>query len=323
IQNLDSLPFPAFHLIPFKEYNFRFPVPGLGALPAVNIMTSRGCPFDCNFCATPVNWGRHVRMRSPENVVDEIEFLAREYRVKVIFFFDDTFNANPRRVEAICDLILERNLDIHWKCDVRMDLIDRPLLVKMKKAGLFHLSFGLEAGSERIRNEIVHKKVDTTDFHNLVRWCQELEIIPNVFWEEAQQTIAIIEQYGTGIEASIAILHVYPGTPLEKTARETGVLPEDFSWSQRHRSGIITLPLAQGDVPLFKDRLSWAQISELVFRWSFSGGQVSIWLKVPRVISNIRSWGDLGRYLVMAWVYGKLKFQNLLGRSKKPKKRSA
>ena len=107
ILELDSLPYPAFHLIPFERYNFKFEVPGKGLLPAVNLMSSRGCPFECNFCATPINWGRHVRMRSPENVVQEIETLIERYGVKVIFFFDDTFNASPKRLERICDLILE------------------------------------------------------------------------------------------------------------------------------------------------------------------------------------------------------------------------
>jgi radical SAM superfamily enzyme YgiQ (UPF0313 family) len=322
IKDLDILPNPAFHLVSFEDYNFKFPVPGKGELPAVNIMSSRGCPFKCNFCATPINWGRNVRMRSPEEVVDEIEGLIERYGVKIIFFFDDTFNVNTKRVEKICDLIIERNLDIFWKCDVRIDLIDLPLLTKMKQAGLFHLSFGLEAASERVRNEIIDKKVDIDDFHNLVKWCQELDIIPNVFfiyshptetWEEAQETIRIIEQYGDGIEASIAILHIYPGTPLEEMARENGVLPQDFSWVKKSHGKIITLPTAQGDVPLYIDKLTWSQVSELIFRWSLSGGQSSILRKIPRVISNIRSFGDIARYTVMAWVYAKLKIKKIFG----------
>lgn len=320
IQNLDKLPFPAFELIPFEEYNFKFLVPGRGELPAVNLMTSRGCPFNCNFCATPINWGRHVRMRSPENVIAEIEQRVEKYNAQVIFFFDDTFNANPERVERICDLLLERKLDVYWKCDVRMDLISKPLLAKMKEAGLFHLSFGLESGSERVRNQIISKKVDVKDLHNVIRWCQELAIVPNVFfifshptetWEEAQETIHIIEQYKNSIQASVAILHVYPGTPLEKTAKETGVLPEDFSWTKKYRKTIITLPTVQGDVPLFKDKLTWAQISELLFRWSLSGGTFSIYRKIPRIISNIRSGGDFIRYAVMAWIYLKLKLKRI------------
>jgi radical SAM superfamily enzyme YgiQ (UPF0313 family) len=190
----------------------------------------------------------------------------------------------------------------------------------MKKAGLFHLSFGIEAGSERVRNTIVNKKIDIEDFYSLVEWCNELAIIPNAFfifshptetWEEAQETIRIIERYKDRIEASIAILHVYPGTPLEKTAMEMGVLPEDFTWTKRYRTGIITLPAAQGDVPLFIDKLTWAQVSELVFRWSLSGGRASILRKIPQIITNIRSLGDVKRYTIMAIVYFKLKVKKI------------
>ena len=323
VLDLDALPFPAFHLVPFEKYNFRIEVPGRGPLQAVNIMASRGCPFDCNFCATPINWGRHVRMRSPENVVREIEEHVRERGARVIFFYDDTFNASPQRVERICDLILERKLDIFWRAEVRLDLIDRPLLEKMKRAGLFHISFGIEAGSERVRREIIHKRIEIRDFHNLVGWCMELGIIPNVFfifshptetWEEAQETVSIIERYRGRVEASVAVLHVYPGTPLEKTAFETGLLPRDFTWTKRYRSGIVTLPTAQGDVPLFLDKLSWAQTSELLFRWSMSGGNVSLLRKAPRALRHIRSFGELRRYAIMAFVLIKLKVRKLVGK---------
>ena len=184
-------------------------------------------------------------------------------------------------------------------------------------------SVGLEAASERVRNQVKGKKLHLEDFHNRVRWCQELEVIPNAFfifshptetWEEAQETIRIIERDGEGIEASIAILHIYPGTPLEKTAKQEGVLPPDFSWVKKHPSKIITLPAAQGDVPLYKDRLTWTQISELIFRWSLSKEKASVIRKVPQVIANIRSWGDLPRYAVMAWVYAKLKVKRLFGK---------
>jgi len=198
------------------------------------MITSRGCPYSCNFCLTPAFWGRKVRARSPSNVISEIEYLIREYDVRSIFFCDDTFNSSPERVEEICDLMLERRLNIFWKCDIQLNLIDKPLLEKMKKAGLFHLSFGLEAGSERVRNEIVNKRIETEAFHRLIQWCLELNIVANPFfifshptetWEEAEETVKIIESYGDRIEARIALCHIYPGTSLEKTAREMGVLP--------------------------------------------------------------------------------------------------
>lgn len=323
IFNLDSLPFPAFHLIPFEKYNFRVEVPGRGLLPAINIMTSRGCPFNCNFCATPINWGREVRTRSPRNVVREIESHIRDFGVRAVHFYDDTFNLSRKRMEEMSNLILERKLPIFWQCEIRIDLMTKPLLARMKEAGLFYVSFGVEAGSERVRNSIVNKKVSLKDFENVVSWCRELEIVPNAFfifshptetWEEAQETIRLIERYKDAVEASIAILHVYPGTPLERTAREIGLLPPDFSWTKRHSPKIITLPTAQGDVPLFLDKLTWAQVSELLFRWSFSGGRISIARKIPRVLANIRSWGDMKRYMVMALTFAKLKLGKLFKR---------
>ena len=243
ITNLDGLPFPAFHLVPFDKYNFKIDVPGRGPLPAVNIMTSRGCPFNCNFCATPINWGRAVRMRTTDNVIAEIESHVEKLGARVIFFYDDTFNVSVRRVEEICRKMIERRLDVFWRAEIRLDLMTKPLLARMKEAGLFHVSFGIEAGSERVRNSVIDKRISIEDFHNVVAWCRELEIIPNVFfifshptetWEEAQETIRLIERYRNEVEASVAILHIYPGTPLEATAKEIGRLPADFSWSERH-----------------------------------------------------------------------------------------
>jgi hypothetical protein len=240
----------------------------------------------------------------------------KKYGVRVIFFFDDTLNASPRRLERICDLIIERHLNIFWKCDIRIDIISRSLLEKMKEAGLFHLSFGLEAGSKRIRDEIINKKIHLKDFHNVVQWCLELGIVPNPFfifshptetWEEAQETIRIIEQYQDDIEGSIAILHIYPGTPLEKTAQDRGILPQDFTWTKRYRSKIITLPTAQGDVPLFLDKLTWSQVSELVFRWSFTSEKAKIFHKLPQTVAKIRSIADIKRYAIMAFIYLKVR----------------
>jgi len=320
ITNLDGLPFPAFHLVPFDKYNFKIDVPGHGPLQAVNVMTSRGCPFNCNFCATPINWGRAVRMRTTDNVVAEIEEHVEKRGARVIFFYDDTFNVSVRRVEEICRKMIERRLDVFWRAEIRLDLMTKPLLARMKQAGLFHVSFGIEAGSERVRNSVIDKRIKIEDFHNAIAWCRELEIIPNVFfifshptetWEEAQETIGLIERYRNEVEASVAVLHIYPGTPLEATAKEIGRLPVDFSWSERHSPKIVTLPTAQGDVPLFLDKLTWSQVSELLFRWSFSGGNVSIARKLPRVIANIRSFEDIKRYAVMALVYLRLKLKRL------------
>ncbi|MFQ6108415.1 MAG: B12-binding domain-containing radical SAM protein [Candidatus Aminicenantales bacterium] len=317
IQNLDSLPFPAFHLIPFEKYRFSLDVPERGRLPASNMITSRGCPFSCNFCVTPSFWGRRVRARSPSSVIAEIEHLVQECGVRAIFFCDDTFNSIPERAAQICDLMIERRLNIFWKCDIHVNSVDRPLLEKMKKAGLFHLSFGLEAGSERVRSEVINKRIDLSAFERLIRWCEELSIIPNPFFilshptetrEEAGETIRIIESYGGRIESSIALLHVYPGTALEKTARAKGVLPPGFSWSRKNHP-VHTLPAVQGDVPLFVDKLTWLQIGGLLFRWSSTGARYSILEKLPRALAGIRTLRDVKTYTAILVGFGKMRIK--------------
>ena len=193
----------------------------------------------------------------------------------------------------------------------------------MVRSGLYYLSFGVEAGSERVRKEIIRKNVDIEQVRRTIKWAKELGITPNPFfifshptetWEEAQETIRLIEEFSSDCDISVSILHVYPGTDLEKTAKKLGILPEDFTWTRRRDPRIITLPAAQGDVPLFKHLLSWAQISELVFRWNLAQKKVSVWRKAIQAIKNIRTWKDIPRYAVMFYVYVKLKVKKALGK---------
>jgi anaerobic magnesium-protoporphyrin IX monomethyl ester cyclase len=318
IKDLNDLPYPARHLVPLDKYNFQMDVPGMGMIPASSVITSRGCPFSCTFCATPGNWGRKVRAHSPEYVLDEIQFCIDKYGAKAIWFYDDIFNFNPKRVNEICDLILKRKMDFKWFCEIRVDVMTKPLLEKMASAGLFHLGFGVEAGSERVRKQIIDKKLDLDQARNVVNWSNEVGVVPNPFfifshptetWEEAQETIQIMEEFKDKTEQSIAIMHVYPGTPLEKTAREMGLLPPDFTWTRKYDRRIITLPAAQGDVPLFIDKLNWWQISELLFRWSdFRRKKYRIWNKIPKAVQSIHSFGDFKRYFIMFLVYMKVKW---------------
>jgi radical SAM superfamily enzyme YgiQ (UPF0313 family) len=316
IEDLDSLPLPSRHLLPYEKYNLYMDVRNEGRFKVANLITSRGCPFNCNFCATPINWGRRVRMRTPENIISEIELVMEKYGAKYIWFFDDTFNANTKRVDEFCDLVIRKKLNIYWSCEVRVDLLNKFVLEKMKESGLYFLSFGIEAGSERVRKEIINKNIDIDHVEKVVNWCNELGIISNVFfifshptetWEEAQETIALMERFKSRVELSSAILHIYPGTPLEKYAYKIKLLPENFTWTRKRHPGVITLPAAQGDVPLFKDKLSWAQISELVFQWLKARGKISVFRKIPKVIFNIKSLKDVERYLIMAFVYIKVK----------------
>jgi len=329
IEDLDTLPFPARHLVPMDKYHFTVQTADGRKRKAQNIMTSRGCPFDCYFCATPANWGRRVRGNSPERVLAEIEHLIDAYGAEFIWFYDDTLNYDPRRLHRIMDMILERKLNIKFCNEFRIDLVDKPLLAKMVEAGLVWGHFGVEAGAERVRKEIVGKAFDIEQAYDFVRWAKELDFVPDAFiiyshhtetWEEAQDTIRIIEglkAINPKTEISTSILHVYPGTPLELIAKREGIIPQDFSWAEKKdMRRVPLLPAAQGDVPLFKDRLTWFQIANLIMRGADSGKRVLSPSKWRSLLMGLFSGGHLGVYIVFFLVWTKYRIKRLLGKSK-------
>ena len=138
IKPLDILPFPDRSLVPmeiFKAIGNKFRAGG--------IISSRGCPWTCNFCYSPQLWGPGV-YRSSQSVVDEIEHLVDVYGINSIRFEDDTFTTNKQRVIAICDEIKKRHLKIEWEARTRIDLADEDMFVRMSDAGLLHLQVGVE-----------------------------------------------------------------------------------------------------------------------------------------------------------------------------------
>ena len=314
IENLDPLPFPAKHLIPMERYDFLWPVDGT-LLRATNIITSRGCPFNCNFCPTPLTWGRQVRGYSPARVVDEIRWNRDKFGAELLWFFDDTFNYNIKRTEELCRLIIREKMDIRFVAEVRIDILSRDLLALMRDAGVQYISFGVEAGSERVRRDIVHKNISNAQVFQTVDWARQLDIKATAFfifshpsetWAEAQESLDIIERIKDKADITVSILHIYPGTELETYAKEKQLLPADFSWT-RHDRRVETLPAAQGDVPLFKEQFTWAQIGELILKWSVGSKKISLWKKIPDVLRSIRSGRDIYKYLIIGLVYLRIK----------------
>ena len=173
IQDLDSLPFPARHLLPMDAYFAAVkenPLRGEISKPWTTMITSRGCPYNCVFCANHNVTGRQWRGRSPENVVDEIEQLVRTYHIKQIDFYDDNMTLNKKRMETICDLIVKRGLDIEWYTPngVRADTLDENLLTKMRKSGCKKIRIAPESGVQRVVNQIIKKDLNLKDVEKAV-----------------------------------------------------------------------------------------------------------------------------------------------------------
>ena len=165
IEDLDTLPFPARHLLPMRVYAEAVkqnPLRGEITKPYTIVITSRGCPFSCVFCTHCIVWGKKWRPRSPQNVVDEVEHLIKIYGIKQIDFADDNMTWSRERMAQICDLIVERGLKFEWFTPngVRADTLDEELLRKMKRAGCKKIRVAPESGVQRVVTEIAKKNLE-------------------------------------------------------------------------------------------------------------------------------------------------------------------
>lgn len=145
IQDLDSLPYPSFELFKMNRY------------PMHRVVTSRGCPYKCVFCNSSSIWLGKWRKREPEKVVEEIEYLMKNYKKKPFFFNDNSFNVDLKRVESFCNTILHRKLKFLWTTPVRVEIITNEVALLMKKSGCYNVGIGIESANNSILNAIQKK----------------------------------------------------------------------------------------------------------------------------------------------------------------------
>ena len=224
IEDLDALPFPARHLWPMEKLREHEDILYLAA--------SRGCVYWCEFCTTVRMHGRKYRMRSPKNVVDELEFLHRTYKVTKFTFCDDAFTVDQPRTEEICREIQNRNLRIEWNCGTRVDMLTKELLKKMKEAGCVSVWSGVESGSQQVL-DAMKKGISPELTTQVFEWIREagLKTVPNVILgfpsetkETAWQTIKFIEKISPDDVGFYNVATPFPGTPLYDTVIEKGWL---------------------------------------------------------------------------------------------------
>ncbi|MDP2946749.1 MAG: radical SAM protein [Nanoarchaeota archaeon] len=171
IENLDKLPFPAYELLPMDRYKYSSSdLPQ----PFSIMLTSRGCPFSCSFCLKTMSKGDYM-VRSSENVVDEIEYLVKNFKIKSIFFQDWEFTINKKRVEQICDSIINKEIKVFWGCNARANDLSEELVGKMKKAGCVRINIGFESGSQKILDNI-NKGIKIKELEQAIKICRENNI---------------------------------------------------------------------------------------------------------------------------------------------------
>ncbi|RLE49825.1 MAG: B12-binding domain-containing radical SAM protein [Candidatus Methanomethylicota archaeon] len=233
IEDLDSLPFPARHLLPMERYM----VFGKQTLLA-NIMSSRGCPYNCIFCSSSLMFGKKFRGRSPGNVVDEIEELVDKYKVKHIEFADDNFTFDQKRAINIAKEILRRGLNIAFACGARVDNLSRELLYWLKKAGCNMIYVGIESGVQRVLNAL-RKGIKIEQIVKAVKMIKEVGIevtgsfvigAPGETREDVKQTIKFAKKLDLDF-AQFTVITPYPGTYIYEYAKREGLLLTN-DWSK-------------------------------------------------------------------------------------------
>ncbi len=240
IENLDTLPFPAWHLLSMEKYF------GLKASHGdcrrkrfSPIITSRGCPAQCSFCSAYAVWGRGFRYRSAENVIGELKQLKQLYGIEEIMFEDDNLTLNPQRAEEIFDLMINERLNMEWDTPngIAAWTLNENLIDKMKESGCRNLNFALESGNQHVLDTVIKKPLNLEKVKPLVRYAQRIGLDVGIFLvvgmpgeteEQMWDSFRMAAQLGI-YTPHISIATPYPGSALYDLCKERKLFRPDFS----------------------------------------------------------------------------------------------
>ncbi len=243
IKNLDDLPYPAYHLVEMEQYlNPKKIEYRSFKNRAISMITSRGCPFNCSFCAVHLHMGKIFRAHSVNYVVNHIEYVVKKYRVETIFFEDDNLTLDLKRFEAICDKIIEKGIKVNWETPngIRADYLTSNLLKKMKKAGCKSVFFGIESGDQFVLDNIIDKNLRLRDVIKVARLCKEIRLKTGAFYiigfpgekkENMEKTVELALRLKREFDVGMHLFFATPsyGTRLYEECKEKGYIQENLT----------------------------------------------------------------------------------------------
>jgi anaerobic magnesium-protoporphyrin IX monomethyl ester cyclase len=299
IEDLDSLPLPAYHFFKMDRYTNLQPTVDHIEGPSYPILTSRGCPYRCTYCSQigPRRW----RKRSPEDVVAEWRWLVRDLGAAEIGVLDDSFNINRQRVLDICDLLIKEELTyVPWIMinGIRANLADTELLGRMKQAGCIRSAFGVESGNQEILDSVIGKQLTLKQVRAAFKAAKEVGMetigffmigLPGETEETMDDTIRFAIELDP-VVANFSMATPFPGTEMSRIVKEKGrLLVNDYD-----------------DFAFFEGRAIFemdGMTAELVER-KWKEAYRRFYLRPSRVMRTLlkkETWLDLPRTVQVAW----------------------
>lgn len=291
IHDLNDMPLPLHHLLPLQKY--RMPLIK-GAFTFV--VTSRGCPAACTYCIKHVSYQFSARVRSPENIMQEL-WQLKHLGINNIHMYADLFTVNREQVVGLCKLMIEQNIRLRWTCNSRVDYVDEEMLNLMAEAGCWLISWGIESGSEQIlkhaRKGVYPRKaylsLQQARKAGIKNWGYFIIGLPG----ETEATIRQTIEFSKKLPLDIALFHVaapYPGTPFFFEVVKNGWFRPGTRWEQvdMDKGTVLDYP----DLPA--ERLLYWQ--KRAFReWAFRPAPILTYLKMlTSDLSTLRSAINVG-----------------------------
>jgi radical SAM superfamily enzyme YgiQ (UPF0313 family) len=293
IKNLDNLPIPLHQLLPIDKYNLPFIGKGY-----TFVTTSRGCPYQCIFCRSPIIWHRIVRSRSVKSILKELELL-KKLKIKNFLVHSDVFTVNKEIAIELCQAMINQGLKFKWICNSRVDTVDKELLSWMKKAGCWMINYGIESGSQKVLDQAkkgitlsqIKKAVYLTKEVGIKVWGYFMIGLPGENQATVRKTIKLAKELPLDL-ANFAVAAPYPGTEFYELVKRNGWLVsanwEDFD---QNYSPIVNYP-----------QMSNQEICRAMKK------AYLVWYLRPsaicKLISGIKNWNDFKAILQIAFSHG-------------------
>lgn len=269
IKDIDILPFPAWDMLPDILKYYQQSAARINRLPNVSIVSSRGCPFQCIFCARNV-FGNVTRTHSADYIIRIIKYLKKKYKLRSISFEDENFVIYKRRLIEFCNRIIEEKIDITWDCASNVNAVDPQILTLMKKAGCWQINYGIESGCQRVL-DFIKKGTKLEKIEQALKMTKDVGIITKAYFiighptethESIQETIDFIKRIPLDV-FQMSFMIPLPGTELYKIAVRYGEFKND--WDNMNIWTPLFIP--QGLTKVELEKQYKRAYREFYFRW--------------------------------------------------------